>query len=313
MSMPRKLPCTVNAITAHGGGVYTVDLQPENLIPAFHPGQFLHLTVDDYDPSGYWPESRVLSIASSPRDRSRLRICYSVKGRYTAKMEQTLAVGASVWVKLPYGEFVIDDARDAVLIAGGTGISAFTAFIEALGSRGQRSEVRDQRSEVRSQRTEDGDQRSEIGGVSPAPRVTLLYGARTPDLWLFRDMIERQVAACSCFNTLFFAESGLPSSDFCPPSSVPRPLPSDLCPLISGRCFLPGRISLDPLFPASIRRPLTSDLDPLISDRWSLTSDFCPLTSVFYLSGPPVMLASLKTDLKARGVPIEQIRTDAWE
>lgn len=42
------------------------------------------------------------------------------------------AVGGTVWVKLPYGDFVIDDSHSSVLIAGGTGISAFTAFIEAL-------------------------------------------------------------------------------------------------------------------------------------------------------------------------------------
>ena len=92
MSMPRKVRCTVESITDHGGRVYTVDLVPASSVPAFRPGQFLHLTVDDYDPASFWPESRVFSIASSPRDRRRLRLCYSVKGRYTAKMEQALAV-----------------------------------------------------------------------------------------------------------------------------------------------------------------------------------------------------------------------------
>ncbi|MCX6904939.1 MAG: hypothetical protein NTW03_15955, partial [Verrucomicrobia bacterium] len=121
--MPRKIRCTVEAITDHGGRVYTIDLAPATPVPAFRPGQFLHLTVDDYDPSSFWPESRVLSIASSPRERSRIRVCYSVKGRYTTKMEQTLKIGSEAWIKLPYGEFVIDEQVDSVLIAGGTGIS----------------------------------------------------------------------------------------------------------------------------------------------------------------------------------------------
>src|ERR1035438_8343115 len=105
-------------------------------------GQFLHLTVDDYDPSGFWPESRVFSIASSPRERKRLRICYSVKGRYTTKMEQVLKVGGEVWVKLPYGDFVIDGSNDAVLLAGGTGISAFTAFLQSLTPQADRKSTR---------------------------------------------------------------------------------------------------------------------------------------------------------------------------
>jgi len=75
MSSPRKLRCTVSSITDHGGHVYTVDLASTVPMPAFRAGQFLHLTVDPYDPSSYWPESRVFSIASSPRERNRIRIC----------------------------------------------------------------------------------------------------------------------------------------------------------------------------------------------------------------------------------------------
>ena len=232
MSMPRKIRCTVESITDHGGRVYTVDLAPQSLAPPFRPGQFLHLTVDEYDPGGFWPESRVFSIASSPHDRKRITICYAVKGRYTIKMEQALRVGGVVWIKLPYGEFVIDDASDALLIAGGTGISAFTAFLEALTPANQ-------------------------------GHITLIYGARTPSLFLFQDLIRGQQTKVPHFNVVWFAET-----DAQPPC-------------------LPGRISL--------------------------TSDLCPPNSVFYLSGPPVMLKALGADLQAWGVSAERIRTDAWE
>jgi len=157
MSMPRKIRCTVADIIDHGGQVYTVDLVPATSVPPFQPGQFLHLTADDYDPAGFWPESRVFSIASSPRERGRIRICYSVKGRYTTKLEQVLKVGGEVWIKLPYGDFVINGTSDAVLIAGGTGISAFTAFLQSLTPQ-------------------------------TVPRVTLIYGARTPALFLFQEI-----------------------------------------------------------------------------------------------------------------------------
>jgi ferredoxin-NADP reductase len=180
MSQPRKLRCTVEALTDHGGRVYTVDLAPQSPAPSFRPGQFLHLTVDDYDPSGFWPESRVFSIASSPSERGRLRICYSVKGRYTIKMEQALQPGREVWVKLPYGEFIIDDSTEAVLLAGGTGISAFTAFVESL----------------KPERTKP---------------VWLIYGAREPGLLLFREMLLDRLAKVPAFQLLFFTEAGTES------------------------------------------------------------------------------------------------------
>jgi ferredoxin-NADP reductase len=248
MSLFRKLRCTVAAIADHGGRVYTVDLSPEKPLPAFRAGQFLHLTVDDYDPASFWPDSRVFSIASSPRERQRLRICYAVKGRYTARMEAALKVGAEVWIKLPYGEFVIDASSDAVLLAGGTGISAFTAFVEALAPE------------------------------NPRP-VWLAYGARSPELLLFRDMILAQLGRVPAFHVLFFTEN--PAPEFAAEmAALPRPA---IC--------LEGRISLDQAFAH-------------VPDA---------AAKVFYLSGPPVMLKALGAGLGARGVPPDRIRTDAWE
>jgi ferredoxin-NADP reductase len=251
MGSPRKIRCTVEAITDHGGRVYTVDLVPQSAVPGFRPGQFLHLTVDDYDPSGFWPESRVFSIASSPLERSRLRICYSVKGRYTTKMEQVLKVGGEIWIKLPYGDFVIDGANDAVLLAGGTGISAFTAFLEAL-----------------------------TPGNSQA--VTLVYGARTPGLLLFQDMILAQLAAVPKLNVLLFTET--PDKVFAQRMAVLPHAP---------QC-LSGRISL-----SSVLGPPSSVPSPP--------------SSTFYLSGPPIMLSTLGNELSKRGLAASQIRTDAWE
>ena len=134
MATPQKFRCLVNKITDHGDHVYTADLSPERPLPRFKPGQFLHLTLDDYDPSGFWPESRVFSIASSPVQRDHLRISYSVRGRYTTRMKNELHEGRRVWIKMPYGDFVIRDSSNVVLLAGGTGITAFTAFLENLMS-----------------------------------------------------------------------------------------------------------------------------------------------------------------------------------
>ena len=230
MAVVRRIQCQVEGVTDHGERVYTVELAPSALVPRFKPGQFLHLALDTYEPGGFWPESRVFSIASSPRGRDRLAITYAVKGAFTARMERELAVGADVWVKLPYGEFVVDPATDVVLFAGGTGVTAFTAFLQSLDAQS-------------------------------APRVLLFYGARTPDLFVYGPLAE----ACA------------------------RQVPSLGCDLVCEETK--GRLSVDAAWPAieTLHEP------------------------VFYLSGPPQMLAAITTQLQARGVAEAAIRTDAWE
>src|SRR6266446_3893063 len=103
MRPPRKIRCSWASLTHHRRRAYRPELGPGNRLPPFRAGQFLHLTVDDYDPSGFWPESRVFSIASSPAERRRIRICFAVKGRYTTKMEEAVKRSKEVWIKLPYG------------------------------------------------------------------------------------------------------------------------------------------------------------------------------------------------------------------
>ncbi len=176
MAVIRKLPCTVRAVTDHGQHVYTVELEPSQPIPRFKPGQFLHLALDAYEPGGFWPDSRVFSIASSPDDE-RVTITYAVKGAFTGRMERELALGRPVWVKLPYGEFLVDQHRDAVLFAGGTGITAFTAFLRSL----------------------QPDQ---------ASRVLLLYGARSPDLFIYGDLARKKAGQIPCLSVRLVSEEG---------------------------------------------------------------------------------------------------------
>jgi len=60
-------------------------------------------------------------------------------------MEQELSLGKHVWLKFPYGEFIIDSMVEpqdhVVLIAGGTGISPFIPFIQSLDDSSQYSSV----------------------------------------------------------------------------------------------------------------------------------------------------------------------------
>jgi ferredoxin-NADP reductase len=175
MPVTQKLACTVEDIVAHGERVYTVALRPERLVPRFRAGQFLHLALDPYDPSGFWPESRVFSIASSPAERDRVRITYAVHGRFTARMESDLVKGGQVWIKMPYGDFAVEGRTDVALFAGGTGITAFTAFLEGLTPDGQ-------------------------------PPVALAYGARTGRLLIYRDLVQRCAERLPSLDVLYFVE-----------------------------------------------------------------------------------------------------------
>lgn len=230
MAVVRKIRCTVLRTIDHGERVYSVELRPSERIPRFLPGQFLHLAIDANEPGDFWPESRVFSIASSPDERERLLITYAVKGGFTTRMEREVKAGVDVWVKLPYGEFVVEHARDAVLFAGGTGITAFTAFLQSLRAD------------------------------NPA-RVQLFYGARTADLFPYRSLAE----ACA------------------------RVAPTLRCSFVCEEDQ--GRLDVGVAWPAveKLRDPL------------------------FYLSGPPAMIAALGSQLRTHGVADKRIRIDAWD
>jgi NAD(P)H-flavin reductase len=166
MANAAKLKANVESIAKHGEGTYEVRFLPEGRVPRFKAGQFLHLTVDEYDPEGgFWPESRVFSIASRS-GAELITIVYSVKGRYTKLMEERLAPGREVWIKLPFGDFTIEsrvkEGSDVVLVAGGTGISPFVPYLEGLAE-----------------------------GDGAGRRVRLYYGLRSPDQLIFGETLGR--------------------------------------------------------------------------------------------------------------------------
>jgi ferredoxin-NADP reductase len=175
MPVAQKLNCVVQQVVDHGERVYTLTLRPERRVPHFRAGQFLHLALDAYDPTGFWPDSRVFSIASAPALRDAVRITYAVHGPFTTRMERELTEGRRVWIKMPYGDFVIDSRGEVALFAGGTGISAFTAFLEALTPAAEQS-------------------------------VTLAYGARTTRLLIYRDVVERCAQRVASLQVSYFVE-----------------------------------------------------------------------------------------------------------
>jgi ferredoxin-NADP reductase len=173
--MPQKLRCQVTEILDHGERVYSVFLETEFPAPRFLAGQFIHLALDKYAPGDFWPDSRPFSIASAPSERNRLRITYAVKGIFTSRMEAELHPGLDVWVKMPYGEFIVNTTIDVCLLAGGTGVTAFTAFLSALAPD------------------------------HPYP-VHLFYGARRSDLLIYRPLVEATALRCANIKAHFFSE-----------------------------------------------------------------------------------------------------------
>lgn len=175
--MPQKLRCEVANLVNHSEGVYSVFLKPGSPAPRFSAGQFLHLALDPYDPSDFWPESRAFSIASSPTERNLLSITYAAKGAFTQRMEAELCIGRTVWIKLPYGEFTICADKPSCLLAGGTGVTAFTSFLGGLTSGYQHA-------------------------------VYVFYGARNPRLLIYRPMIESAARRCAKLKPCFLIEEG---------------------------------------------------------------------------------------------------------
>lgn len=110
-------------------GVYTLTFESPKKFK-FHPGQFLHLALDDFDPSMQWPESRCFSMQSVPGSHE-LTITYSVVGNFTKRMADELEAGQQIWLKLPYGDLFQRGLtrNNCVFIAGGTGITPFLSLI----------------------------------------------------------------------------------------------------------------------------------------------------------------------------------------
>ena len=161
MAQPIRVRAKVTEIAVHAPNVRSFTLAPERPAPRFRPGQFLHLALDHYDPSQHWPESRVFSIASPPENRDRLRITVSAVGTFTKRMMQ-LREGDEVWVKLPFGDFVIEPQGTGplILIAGGTGITPFVSFLAS-------------------------------SGASASAPVRVLYGVRRSDLLIYRAVLDQ--------------------------------------------------------------------------------------------------------------------------
>lgn len=178
MSVPRKVKAIVTDLKKYRDNVTLYRFKPEFRIK-FKPGQFLHLALDNYDPSYNWPESRVFSIANAP-GKEYIDILVSPKGNFTSRMLNEISVNKQVWLKLPYGTFNFHGSsdKDVILIAGGTGISPFISFLEDL---------QENKDEFRS--------------------INLFYGVRNQDLIIFEKNLETYQQKIKDFKYCLFCEN----------------------------------------------------------------------------------------------------------
>ncbi len=178
MGTPIRFPAMVQGISRHGEDVATYEFSYCGKRPRYKAGQFIHLALDAYDPAKHWPESRVFSIANGTANKEFIRLTIAAKGAFTRRILKELTIGSSVWMKGPYGEFVVkeDSRHEIVLIAGGTGISPFIAFLEDALVKG-------------------------IEGV-----VRLHYGVREPALLTFRDVADTCSKKFRDFHVNYYVE-----------------------------------------------------------------------------------------------------------
>jgi ferredoxin-NADP reductase len=188
MPMPVKFSAEVAKVAQHGGGVATYEFRCLTPRPRWKPGQFLHLALDAYEPSGHWPESRCFSMANGSLEKDVVRLTIAAKGTFTRRILDELQPGRKVWMKAPYGDFIVRSSRehDVVLIAGGTGVTPFVAFMEDALVKGLEG------------------------------NVWLHYGARAEELLVFREFAERCAARFPSFRVSCYAETG------CHPEPYPR-------------------------------------------------------------------------------------------
>jgi ferredoxin-NADP reductase len=178
MANPLKIKCTVSSIINHDDTVSTIILKPSRRLPNFQPGQFLHLALDAYDPTGgFWPESRVFSIASLPSD-PEITLAYAVKGAFTKRMREEIDIGKEFWIKLPYGHFSLTATpqEEVILVAGGTGITPFISFLL--------------------------NEMHRPSGMT----LKLVYGVTNPNLFLFTNILMQTVSNLNGFKLLAFSE-----------------------------------------------------------------------------------------------------------
>lgn len=310
MAQPQRFEARVAQIARHHPQLASLRLEALRPLPRMRPGQFVQLALEPADPSGFWPESRAFSIANAVSDRHTLWLTIGAQGRFTRRLLEQVSAGDHLWAKGPYGDFVIGptaDCHTAVLVAGGTGITPFCAFLDAALQAGR----------------------------LPLPAVHLHYGARHPGLLVHRPLVEQAQARLRGLRVTYYAETlhdppaqrsghaaermtGRQPSAEPDRAADPYPGAGDTGGAASqaahdARDAPPDPVAVGPADGLAVGRP-----DGLVHGRINLADILTrtpdPRGSLFYLSGPGAMLSAFRSGLQRLGhIPAARIRLDAWE
>jgi ferredoxin-NADP reductase len=165
--MVKKYPSRIVSVASPLEGVHLVTIESLGREYNYLPGQFLHLALDQYDPSAAWPESRCFSMQTASVDKV-IRLTYAVKGAFTRRMAEELVPGREIVVKLPYGELFSKGhvQNKCVFIAGGTGVTPFLSLFAHPDFTGYRKPVlwlgvREQRFQIYTQELEEAQRRNQ--------------------------------------------------------------------------------------------------------------------------------------------------------
>lgn len=115
----------------------------------FMPGHFVMLKAGE--------RSEAFSISSSPTDKGFIELSMKMTGSEYKKTLEDAGIGDKFEIKGPYGHFFLDKSKDAIMIAGGIGITPFRCMARYAAAK-----------------------------RLPA-KITLLYSNKTPDDIAFRD------------------------------------------------------------------------------------------------------------------------------
>jgi ferredoxin-NADP reductase len=243
VSPPIRFRAVARQIVRHSPDVASYVLGYLGRRPRFHPGQFVHLALDEYDPSSHWPESRVFSIASAPNDETELRLTISRQGKFTARILDEVTEGRTLWLKGPYGEFVVR-ARGPldriVLVAGGTGVTPFCSLMqEAL-----------------------------LSGKAPASEVWLFYGARSEQLLIYRELALRCAAQFPSFRLRCYCEQPAPSADIVTGRLALATIVEELGDLAEATFHLSGPKAMITSFKDGLHATYGAAPDRVLMDAW---------------------------------------------
>ncbi len=245
MPPPVHFNATVRKVERHTPDVASLWLESERRLPRFLPGQFIHLSLDEYDPSSHWPESRVFSVAGHTADRHGLRLTISRQGRYTSRILDEVAEGSCLACKGPYGEFVVGGhgtpAARIALIAGGTGITPFSAFME----------------------------QALLDGKLPAGEIRLFYGARDPGLLIYRGLAEQCAHRFPGFRANYYAEQPQGEAGVISGRFDLKPMLTDLgTPAAEWAFYLSGPKTMIDLFRKRLTEEFSVPAPQVLVDAW---------------------------------------------